>query len=102
MNNEMLALVPILSDNYNNYTQMYWLQTQYMMSSLTLGIRAPAAIPRDSKTPSRTSRIVIGYMQSKKFSCMHALKKINYYYTIVTFKAKQLLSLFSHLEVALS
>ena len=46
VNNEMLALVPILPDSY--YI-MQWLliQTQYMMSSLTLGPKeAPATIQR--------------------------------------------------------
>ena len=64
VNNEMLALVSILSDSY--YNTMPDKHSIIMMSLLTLGIRAPAAIPRDSKTPSRTSRIVIGYTEMNK------------------------------------
>ena len=48
-----------------------------MMSSLTLGIREPAAIPRDSKNPSITSRIVIGYnFYAKQEIFMYALNKL--------------------------
>ena len=58
VNNEMLALVPILPDSY--YI-MQWLliQTQYMMSSLTLGIRAPATIQRAVNVAARINRKTI-------------------------------------------
>ena len=54
MNNELLALVPILSDSYYN---AIWLLTQTaMMSSLTLKLRAPAAIPRTSNDIAKLNR----------------------------------------------
>ena len=63
VNNEMLALV------------MQWLliQTQYMMSSLTLGIRAPAAIPRASNITPRMDRRIGGYNTLKKFLIIYCL-----------------------------
>ena len=62
VNNEMMALVPILSDSY--YNAMVINPTPYiiMMSSLTLGIRAPAAIPRASNNTARMDkRTIFGY-----------------------------------------
>ena len=54
---------------------MQWLliQTQYMMSSLTLGIRAPAAIPRASNITPRMDRRIGGYNTLKKFLIIYCL-----------------------------
>ena len=57
VNNELLALVPILSDSY--YNAMVSTTIITVSTSLTLGIRAPAAIPRASNDTPRMNKETI-------------------------------------------